>query len=329
MERYEFEELLDQAAERLTAWLRAESGSPDSFEAKVRKTIHDLADPDIEVPLEASGQVFPDVVAIPFGVEVKFTRSDTWSSVANSIREKQRAEGVEYVYLMFGKGGGEPAVKWKPYEECVVHVRTTHDPRFEVDMTGDKPSLFEEMGVSYDEFRSLDMLGKMKYVRAYSKKIHPNEKLWWFGDDDEDYSLPAETKLYTLLSPEEKNKLRGECTLLCPEVLGSGRSSVKYHNPVRYLATYRGVLTYNVRDLFSAGSASHDGTCPDEMLCGNYVACATWWIQDDMRRAAKELPDDLFVEYWGESCPPEDRIRRWLEKADEIAVGWIPSRHLF
>ena len=115
MEQYEFEELLDNAAARLTAWLREESASSDSFEAKVRKIIHDMADPEIDVPLESSGQVVPDVLAIPFGVEVKFTKSDSWSSVANSIREKQRAEGVEYVYLMFGKGGGEPAVKWKPY----------------------------------------------------------------------------------------------------------------------------------------------------------------------------------------------------------------------
>lgn len=329
MEKHEFEELLDKAAERLTDWLRAESANSDSFEARVRRTIHDMAAPEIDVPLESSGQVFPDVIAIPFGVEVKFTRSDSWSSVANSIREKQRAEGVEYVYLMFGKGGGEPAVRWKPYEKCVVHVRTTHDPRFEVDMTGNKPSLFDEMGVSYDEFRTLGMLEKMKYVREYSKRIHPNEHLWWFGDEEEDNSSPIEMKLYTQLSYEEKNRLRAEGALLCPEILESGRSPVKYLKPFRYLSMDCGVIAYNIRDVFSAGSAAHDGNCGDETICGNYIACALWWVQDEMRKAAKELPDELFVQYWGESCPPEDRIKRWLEKADEIAVDWIPSQHLF
>lgn len=41
------------------------------------------------------------------------------------------------------------------------------------------------------------------------------------------------------------------------------------------------------------------------------------------------MPDALFVEYWGESVKPKDRIRKWLEKADEIAVGWKPSAVLF
>jgi hypothetical protein len=45
--------------------------------------------------------------------------------------------------------------------------------------------------------------------------------------------------------------------------------------------------------------------------------------------AAKELDDALFVEYWGESVPPEKRIAKWLEKADEMATGWKPSVSLF
>ncbi|MBO4287283.1 MAG: hypothetical protein J5985_03845 [Kiritimatiellae bacterium] len=42
-----------------------------------------------------------------------------------------------------------------------------------------------------------------------------------------------------------------------------------------------------------------------------------------------EMDDALFVEYWGETVKPEERIRKWLEKADAIAVGWIPSQSLF
>jgi hypothetical protein len=37
----------------------------------------------------------------------------------------------------------------------------------------------------------------------------------------------------------------------------------------------------------------------------------------------------LFVEYWGESVPPKQRIKKWLEKADALAQGWIPSKSLF
>ena len=46
-------------------------------------------------------------------------------------------------------------------------------------------------------------------------------------------------------------------------------------------------------------------------------------------QSALRMDDALFVEYWGESVPPEKRIERWLEKADECATGWIPSKSLF
>lgn len=43
----------------------------------------------------------------------------------------------------------------------------------------------------------------------------------------------------------------------------------------------------------------------------------------------KYMDDSLFVEYWGESVSPEKRIKRWLEKADELATEWVPSQSLF
>lgn len=41
----------------------------------------------------------------------------------------------------------------------------------------------------------------------------------------------------------------------------------------------------------------------------------------------KYMDDSLFVEYWGESVPPEKRIKRWLEKADEAChrMGSFPE----
>ena len=48
-----------------------------------------------------------------------------------------------------------------------------------------------------------------------------------------------------------------------------------------------------------------------------------------MRKAALELDDAIFVEYCGESVPPERRFARWLEKADAVAHDWKPSESLF
>ncbi len=63
---------------------------------------------------------------------------------------------------------------------------------------------------------------------------------------------------------------------------------------------------------------------------GIYIERALKLIEKDMSKAALEMDDAIFVEYWGgESVPPEQRISRWLEKADELARDWKPSESLF
>lgn len=114
--------------------------------------------------------------------------------------------------------------------------------------------------------------------------------------------------------------------MLCPSVVQSGRARHKYDDMVLYLLTYHGVLCHQVRDLFSAGSVAN----PDNDDGGGiYIERALKLIEKDMQEAALRMDDALFVEYWGESVPPEKRINRWLEKADELAKGWRPSESLF
>ncbi len=60
-----------------------------------------------------------------------------------------------------------------------------------------------------------------------------------------------------------------------------------------------------------------------------YIERALLLIQEEMKKAALEMDDAIFIEYWGESVPPEKRIARWLEKADEYAKDWKPSQALF
>ena len=69
------------------------------------------------------------------------------------------------------------------------------------------------MGIAYDDFRKLEMQEKMKYIRAYAKKIHPDGKLWWIEDSNaEEHTLPIQARLYTNLTTEEKTQLRAAFT---------------------------------------------------------------------------------------------------------------------
>ena len=335
MTKIEFEKILDESCEILTKEAR-DTGFKTSaqFENRVREVLNDITkdDDDFQIDFNPHPQAFPDIAMGEYGVEVKFTLNDTWRSIANSVLETQRIDTVKHIYVVFGKMGGVPEVRWGEYEQSVIHVRTSHVPRFEIELPSEKAevkkSLFEQMGICYDDFRQLDMQGKMKHIRAYARKIHPDGRLWWVEDkeDSDEHTIPIQACLYTNLTTEEKTCLRAEAALLCPSIVKSGRSRNKYDDMVLYLLTYHGVLCHQARDLFSAGSVANPN---NDDAGGIYIERALKLIEEDMKAVALSMDDALFVEYWGESVPPEKRIKRWLEKADELATDWIPSKSLF
>jgi len=326
----EFEDVLEKACTVLTTEAREFKFSASmQFEKRVREILSELTQsyPEIEIDFNPHPQAFPDIAVGNFGVEVKFTLNDTWRSVANSILETNRIDTVEKIYLIFGKMGGIPEVKWGDYENSVIHVRTSHVPRFEVEISAER-SLFEMMGISYDDFRMLKMEEKMHYIRTYARsRLQKGERLWWLEDNIEtEHAIPIQARLYTNLSTEEKTKLRAEAVLLCPSIVKSGRSKNKYDDAVLFLLTYHGVICHQARDLFSAGSVANPEN-DDEG--GIYIERALKLIEKEIIKASLTMDDALFVEYWGESVPVEQRIKKWLEKADALAHDWTPSKSLF
>ncbi len=90
-----------------------------------------------------------------------------------------------------------------------------------------------------------------------------------------------------------------------------------------FFLKYHNVFCPQTRDLFSAGSVA------GKERGGNYILRALQKIQKEMVKAAAELEDSLFVEYWKKHVPPEKRIKEWLKRADGFAQGWTPSEELF
>ena len=330
MTKEQFEIYLDVIAERLRAeaCLKPFEGSKQ-FEHRVREVAKDtIVVPGIAINFTPPAQEFPDIEVGEFGIEVKFTTNDEWRSVANSVLETNRIRSVKHIYIMFGKMGGTPDVKWGEYESCVMHVRTSHVPRFEVQI-GAPTSLFSLMGISYDEFRKLEMHEKMQHIRAYARnRLKAGERLWWLEDaPGVEHTLPIQARLYTHLSAEEKIGLRAEAILLCPEIVQSGRAKHKYDDVALFMLTYHGVLGHQTRDMFSAGSV---GNPSNDDEGGLYIARMLKLMEDHLENAAKRMDSALFEEYWGRAVKPEDRIKEWLRRADACAGGkWKPSRELF
>ncbi len=329
MDEKEFEELLGAVCERLTQEVRKSSANhtPTEFEKLTRKLVQEsLAEIGAAQAFDQVIQGFPDIVVGRFGVEVKATESDNWRCIANSVSEGQRAQNVDRIYVIYGKMGGQPEVKWADYGKSIVHVRTSHVPRFEIEI-GAERSLFDQIGTTYEQFRLLPMLEKMPFIREYAhSRLKKGERLWWLEDkevDEQEHSLPLNVRIYMDLEQQEKRKLRAEAALLCPTVVGGSRQRKKYTDAVSYLMTYRGVLCPQARDLFSAGSVA------GKVRGGNYVQRALIDIQEEMKNAADYLEDQLFKEYWGTIPPKDKRLVHWLSMADELAVGWKPSKHMF
>ncbi|MCX8517962.1 MAG: hypothetical protein ORN29_07870 [Rhodoferax sp.] len=128
MTEEEFRIILTTICEQLTMEMRKHGfATAKDFENRVRTLVHDvIADPSLQINPTPSAQAFPDIAVRQFGIEVKFTSNDTWLSIANSVLETNRIATVEKVFVVFGKMGGKPEVRWCRYEDCVVHVRTSH-----------------------------------------------------------------------------------------------------------------------------------------------------------------------------------------------------------
>src|SRR3954452_724776 len=165
----DFESFLSDVCGQLTEMVQTDLAiqSSAAFQSAVGEVLKGLAD-DSAFTFEDNDhpQVFPDFCLGEFGVEVKFTQNNTWRSVANSVFEGQRSRAVKHIYIVFGKMGGEREVRFARYDHCIVHVRASHVPRFEVDLAS-STNLFGSWGVTYEQFSRLEEAEKIEYIRRY------------------------------------------------------------------------------------------------------------------------------------------------------------------
>ncbi len=220
----QFEALLDKAVAQLGKDVQDPScQSPEAFEKRVKEVLVSVAKGEsIEINPTFHPHAFPDIRANGFGVEVKTVNKDSWLTVGNSVFEGMRDADVKHIYIIFGKMGGMPSVKWGRYEERITHVRISHAPRFVLEMDRDS-SLFTKMDISYDDFAQLSPEKKMEYIRKYSRsRLRAGERLWWL-EDDAGQGLPVKIRLYMGLPQWEKIRLRAEGALLCPQIVGGSR----------------------------------------------------------------------------------------------------------
>ncbi len=253
------EDILNTEAQKNTDEYKALTSSTLERRAveKIKTACLDTPFDPNEVKLVA-GQRFPDIVADQYyGIEVKTTKENHWTSTGSSIVESTRVENVNDIYMLFGKLGGPiPQFKCRPYQDVLYDIAVTHSPRYLINMElGEKDTIFAKMGTSYDDFRtSSDSISIARnYYRERAKSQNRQEMPWWLTSDNIDNAHSFNIRLWNSLELYEKRDLRAKCMILFPEALNPARKMYKYNNTTLWLCSYNQVVTPNIRDLYSAG----------------------------------------------------------------------------
>jgi hypothetical protein len=269
-----------------------------------------------------SGQKFPDIIAKKYyGVEVKTTTKNHWRTTGNSVLESTRVEGVERIYLMFGKLASPVEFRVRKYEECLTEVVVTHSPRYLIDMnTASGETIFDKMKIPYDILRRREN-PLTPVVDYYRSQLKEGEDVWWIGKEKEQEEVAANfsIRLWHNLDPRQKKALQNQAMALFPEMFG--KSTRKYSKPAVWLVMEHGITATNVRDAFSAGGKGDIDICGRiykkqpkifQHLFENLAVITEFILREDPVRLSR---------YWGRKAPSgADRISTWASLVQQYAT---------
>lgn len=264
-----------------------------------------------------SGHKFPDIVAEKYyGVEVKSTKENKWTSTGSSIVESTRIDDVDNIFMFFGKlGGNPPEFRCRPYQDCLYDIAVTHSPRYLIDMSlRHGETIFDKIGCQYDTLRnSPDAIDKVKQYYKKQAKKHGNQMPWWMNDAETE-PIGVNMRLWNDANSSEHAELRAQMLVLFPEMVNS-----KYGNAAMWLAGAKGIIDPSFRDRYSAGGKVIivDGK-PDDKLPRVWKT-----LSDSFKNVNKYLVDatpimPYIVEYNPDLLNAENIYEAWMNQIERF-----------
>lgn len=312
----EFETLLARSEQSLRSSLQSASEplASDVFERAVCDHMKAAASgTGFEHSIQqTSDNAFPDIVARRyFGVEVKMTKKDDWRSTGNSVREHSRLDGIERIYMLFGKFGGGFDVRTRLYQECLSEVAVTHSPRYLIDMTlPDGKSIFDKMGVDYDVLRHDPQI--IPRIKSYYRgQLKEGQELWWLQDDR---AVSPIIRPFNTLTDAEQRALKIDSLILFPEILGTSRA--KYERVAAYWIAGHGVVSSSLRDAFTAGGRK----AISGLGVARQVDTLLLDVAPELIARLASCDEPTLLHYWRVASIARDRVAQWLELAETHAI---------
>ena len=271
------------------------------------------------------GQKFPDIIANRFyGIEVKTTTQNHWKTTGNSVLESTRINDVERIFMLFAKLASPIEFKCRPYEECLSEVVVTHSPRYLIDMNlpiGN--TIFDKMETSYDVLRKKE--NPLGYVVDYYKsKLKPGEQLWWIDNNN---MSNLSIKMWKNIDKEKKKEIIVKTMVFFTEIFGNNNKT-KYERIPAWLVAKEGIVTSNIRDLFTAGGK-------DNIFVGNnrYENIPRIFLNlfDNLNSIFEILIQTSAIElseYWGIKTTEKRKIADWIDLVSEHSKIIPDAKHL-
>ncbi|HCQ13573.1 hypothetical protein, partial [Flavobacterium sp.] len=270
------------------------------------------------------GQKFPDIVAKKFyGIEVKTTTQNHWKTTGNSVLESTRVSDVERIFMLFAKLANPIEFKCRPYEECLSEVVVTHSPRYLIDMNLPiGKTIFDKMDTTYDTLRKKENpLGHV--VDFYKSNLKAGEQLWWIDNNN---MSNLSIKMWKNIDREKQKEIITKIMVYFIEIFGS--SPKKFERIPAWLVTREGIVTPNIRDLFSSGGKG-------DLIVGkkiyknipriflNLFNNLDYALETLVQTSAIELS-----EYWGIETTENKKISDWIELVSEHSKKITDANHL-
>lgn len=313
----EFEELLKIACSKINDFANLNPLEVSKLHAqKLENKLHNVLceeakNTEFEGTIKLiSGLKFPDIIANDyFGVEVKSSKGNNWTSIGNSILEGTRLDGIEKIYLFFGKLSEPVGFKVKPYEECLSDVVVTHSPRYKIDMNlNEGQTIFDKLDVSYDSLRNQEH--PVKTISSYYKgNLKEGEQVWWI-DNDEKYSQLVVTS-WKELPKNQKNLLMCQGMVLFPEIFSNNND--KFTRFALWLMTEKSVVHPNVRDTFSAGGKKSITANNNEYSKIPNIIYRLYSNRKLVKKIIRNTPEEELIQYWPMNYITKDKIDLWKE----------------
>lgn len=254
----EFQSLLEKTVNFLQSDSKNDSKKYQSLAgSKLEPVVFEvMADYAIGTPFDGSielisGQKFPDIIAKKlYGVEVKSTQQNHWTTTGNSIMEGTRVEGIEKIYMLFGKLTNPIDFKCRPYEACLSDVVVTHSPRYLINMElEDGNTIFDRLEIPYNELRAYSNPVK-PIIDYYRQFLKAGEQVWWL-DHEEPKASGLIIKSWNNLPISVRNDYISKAMVFFPEVFSNSQD--KFNGVATWLINMHSIVCPNMRDAFTSG----------------------------------------------------------------------------